>query len=64
MPESDWAKLLGDMKRRLDEMNEISEMTSLRLQMLMDRRSKFLQTLSNIMKKISSTQDALVENLK
>ena len=52
------------MKGRLDEMNEISEMTSRRLQMLMDRRSKFLQTLSNIMKKISSTQDALVQNLK
>ena len=54
--------ILGDMKGRLDEMNEISEMTSRRLQMLMDRRAKFLQTLSNIMKKISSTQDALVQN--
>ena len=29
--------ILGDMKGRLDEMNEISGMSSLRLQMLMDR---------------------------
>jgi hypothetical protein len=36
-------------------MNELSEMTSLRLQMMMDRRSKFISTLSNIMKKISTT---------
>jgi hypothetical protein len=48
----------------LDGMNEMSEMTSLRLQMTMDRRSKFISTLSNIMKKISSTQDTLVQNIK
>lgn len=45
-------------------MNEMSEMTSLRLQMTMDRRSKFISTLSNIMKKISSTQDTIVSNIK
>jgi hypothetical protein len=39
-------------------------MTSMRLQMTMDRRSKFISTLSNIMKKISTTQDTLVQNLK
>jgi hypothetical protein len=32
--------------------------------MMMDRRSKFISTLSNIMKKISTTQDTLVQNLK
>ena len=53
-----------DMKGKLDGMNEMSEMTSLRLQMMMDRRSKFISTLSNIMKKISTTQDTLVQNLK
>lgn len=56
--------LLDDMKGRLDDMNEMSEMTSLRLQMTMDRRSKFISTLSQIMKKISTTQDILVQNLK
>ncbi len=48
----------------LEEMSEFSEMTSMRLQMTMDRRSKFTETLSNIMKAIDSTQDTLVQNLK
>jgi len=56
--------LLNDLKGKLDGMNEMSEMTSLRLQMTMDRRSKFIETLSNIMKKIGTTQDSLVQNLK
>lgn len=63
----DVAQLLAvqdDLKRKLDDMNEMSEMTSLRLQMMMDRRSKFISTLSNIMKKISTTQDTQVQNLK
>ena len=47
-----------------EEMSEFSEMTSMRLQMTMDRRSKFIETLSNIMKAIDSTQDTLVQNLK
>ena len=45
---------------RLDSMSEMQEMTSLRRQMSMDRRSKFTSTLSNIMKKVSQTQDTLV----
>ena len=54
----------GDLKGQLDSMNEMSEMTSMRLQMAMDRRSKFIETLSNLLKKIDETQDALVQNLK
>jgi len=45
-------------------MNEISDMTSLRLQMMMDRRSKFITTLSNIMKKIETTEETITQNLK
>lgn len=54
----------SELKGKLDSMNEMGEMTSLRLQMMMDRRSKFISTLSNIMKKISTTQDTLIQNLK
>ena len=43
---------------------ELSEAESLRLQSALDRTSKFLETLSNIMKKISNTSDALVQNVK
>ena len=53
-----------DLKGHLDSMNEMSEMTSMRLQMAMDRRSKLILVLSNIMKKVSDTQDAVVQNIK
>jgi hypothetical protein len=43
---------------------DISEMTSMRLQMAMDSRSKFLQTLSNVMKSISDTTSQITKNLK
>jgi putative addiction module CopG family antidote len=56
--------ILDDLISKLDGMNEMSEMTSLRLQMMMDRRSKFMTILSNIMKKISITQETIVQNLK
>jgi len=52
------------LKDQLDSLSEMSQMTSLRLQMAMDRRSKYTETLSNLMKKISATADTLVQNLK
>jgi hypothetical protein len=61
------ARLLShpdELKGKLNGMNEMSEMTSLRLQMTMDRRPKFISTLSNMLKKISTTQDTLVQNIK
>jgi len=59
---ADAADMISNNK--LEGMGELSEMTSLRLQMTMDRRSKFISTLSQIMKKVSSTQDMLVQNIK
>jgi putative addiction module CopG family antidote len=56
--------ILEELKGRLDSMSELSEMTSLRLQMAMDRRSKLMETLSNIMKANSDTQGTIVGNLK
>ncbi len=53
-----------DLMSRLDSMGDISEMMTLRLQMAMDRRSKMMSTLSNIMKKISDTAEAITQNLK
>ncbi len=61
------ARLLSvpdELKGKLDGMNEMSEMTSLRLQMMMERRSTFISTLRNIMKKIATTQESLVQNIK
>jgi hypothetical protein len=52
------------MKNDLDSMNEMGEMESLRLQMAMDRMSKMMSTLSNLLKKISDTSNSIVQNLK
>lgn len=52
------------MQNDLDSMSEMGEMESLRLQMAMDRLSKMMSTLSNLLKKISDTQSQIVQNLK
>jgi hypothetical protein len=51
-------------KNDLDSMSEMGEMESLRLQMAMDRMSKMMSTLSNLLKKISSTGQNITQNLK
>lgn len=55
---------IEQMKSDLDSMSEMGEMQSLRLQMAMDRLSKMMSTLSNVLKKISDTQGAIVQNIK
>lgn len=52
------------MKNDLDSMSEMGEMESLRLQMAMDRRSKMMSTLSNLLKKVSDTSATITGNLK
>lgn len=46
------------------QMSDMSTETQLRLQMQMDRRSKLLRVISNVMKSASDTQSAVVANLK
>lgn len=53
-----------ELKGKLAGMNEMSQTDSLRLMMMVDRGSKFIETLSTIMKKISTTEDTLVQSLK
>lgn len=52
------------MKDKLDSLSEMGEMESLRLQMAMDRMSKMMSTLSNLLKKISDTASGITQNLK
>ena len=52
------------VKNKLDSMSEMGEMESLRLQMAMDRISKMMSTLSNLLKKISDTASAITQNIK
>jgi hypothetical protein len=51
-------------RQKLDSLDNLSEMESLRLQMAMDRQSKMMSTLSNLLKKISDTAQSITQNLK
>jgi hypothetical protein len=57
-------KLVDQIKSDLDSMSEMGEMESLRLQMAMDRMSKLVSTLSNLLQKISDTAEQITHNLK
>lgn len=61
---ADFDRQLDAARNDLDAMNEMSEMESLRLQMAMDRMSKMMSTLSNLLKKLSGTSAAITQNLK
>lgn len=63
-PKAELDAAVGQMKSELDSMSEMGEMESLRLQMAMDRMSKMMATLSNLLQKVSDTQDAIVQNIK
>lgn len=49
---------------KLDSLSDLSEPMQMRLQQYMDRRSKALETLSNLMKKMSQTAETIVGNMK
>ncbi|GAB3510004.1 hypothetical protein MNQ95_08440 [Pseudoxanthomonas daejeonensis] len=63
--ELDAARALQDEARQaLDSLSGMGEMESLRLQMAMDRISKMMSTLSNILKASSETANAIVRNIR
>jgi hypothetical protein len=50
-------------QRQRDQLNllvEMSELESLRLQMAMDRLSKMIDAISNLLKRMSATGDAMI----
>jgi hypothetical protein len=49
---------------KTDSMSDMSETEQMRLQNMMDQRSKAEQTMSNIMKKQSDTQNSIINNMK
>lgn len=56
--------VVDKMKNDLDSINEMGETESLRLQMAMDRLSKMMTTLSNMLKKINDTAQSITQNMK
>lgn len=52
------------VEAQLDSLSEMAEMESLRLQMAMDRMSKMMSTLSNLLKKAGDTASSITQNIK
>jgi hypothetical protein len=52
------------VKTKLDSLSELGETESLRLQMAMDRMSKLMSALSNLLKKASDTASGVTQNIK
>jgi hypothetical protein len=61
---ADLDALVNRLKNDVDSMSEMGEMESLRLQMAMDRLAKMMSTLSNLLKKVSDTTNAITQNIK
>jgi hypothetical protein len=49
---------------QLDSVNELGAMDALQLQMMMQRQSRMLTMLSNIMKARADVQNAIIQNIK
>ena len=58
------ASLEAQIKQADDSLGDMSQQLQVELQMSMDRRSKALETLSNIEKSESDTQNSIVQNLQ
>jgi hypothetical protein len=58
------SSLEAQLKQSLGSVSDVGDQMQLELQMFMDRRSKVLETLSNIEKSESDAQNAIVQNLK
>lgn len=52
------------IERMLDAVSEFEKLEALRWRLAMDRVSKFMSALSNLLKKISGTADSITQNIK
>jgi hypothetical protein len=56
--------LTNQLQSNLDLMNDLSQMDQLKLQSLMDQRSKIIEAVSNLMKKMDDTASSVIQNIK
>jgi len=61
---NDFDAYAEDIKNQMDSLSDLSTTEQMRLQMMVDRRAKLLEGLSNIMKKMQQTMDVLVSAQK
>lgn len=52
------------LKSRMDTLGDLTQELQLKIQLALDRRSKMYEVLSAIMKKASSTAEAIIQNMK
>lgn len=64
MPRAEFERQLSLHKGDVDSLSDMGEMESLRLQIAMDRMSKMMSTLSNLLKKIADTSSGITKNIK
>jgi hypothetical protein len=55
---------LGSLHLGYDALSDMTQEQQLRLQMALDRRNKAAETLANIQKKISDTNQGIIQNIK
>ena len=55
---------VNNVKNKNRSIEEINDMQNLKLQVIMERKSRMAEEISNIMKKISGTQQNIINNLK
>jgi len=58
------ALAIGDARRELDRLSDMSELTTMRLQHHLESVTKAYETLSNVMKKMSRSSDEIIRHLK
>jgi hypothetical protein len=63
-PKATLSPLQQSLQGKLDNLNDVSQMSQLALQQEMSERAQFMQIISNIMKAIQSTQNSILQNLK
>ena len=56
--------MLSSDDRELDTLSAMAELLSLRMQHLMEARSKMFSTISNILKRMADTQEEIIRALK
>jgi hypothetical protein len=54
----------GQLSDKKDSMADMNQMDQLRMQQIMEKKSKLEEIISNIQKKISDTSDQIISNLK
>lgn len=54
----------SELKNKKDDTGELSETQQLKMQMIMDRRNKMNEAISNLLKKVSETENQVIQNLK